>query len=62
MDGKTLLAIVSLAVTMGVGFWTLAAKMGRTELKIDLLWEAYVSDRRDARVGGNRRYDPPGGR
>lgn len=46
MDAKTAVAIAALAVTMIVGFWKMANQLGRLELKIDLMWEAYVSERR----------------
>jgi hypothetical protein len=42
MDLRTVITIAGLAITMAAGFWKVASTLGRMELKLDLLWDAYL--------------------
>lgn len=59
MDAKIWVPLLGLALTMAVGFWKIAQGQARMELKLDLMWDAYIKGRVDVFAGGRRRTDPP---
>lgn len=42
MDLRTFSALAGLALTVGVGFWKIASTLARIDLKLDLMWDAYL--------------------
>lgn len=59
MDAKIWIPIAALALTMAGGFWKIAQGQARMELKIDLMWQAFIEGRGGFLIGGRRRTDPP---
>ncbi len=59
MDKAVLLTVASFGVTNLIGLVAFASRLGALELKIETMWTWWLAERRERRVGGRRRTDPP---
>jgi len=53
------IAIASVLITLIVGFSGLILKLGKLELKIDLMWQWFMRQAIEGQPGGRRHTDPP---
>lgn len=60
-NGSLAIGVASILVTVASGFAITFIKLGRLDLKIDIMWNWYLSQTSDKRPGGRRHSDPPAG-